>query len=121
MNIDTRTAGDVQILDCRGSLTLGRGTKVLHDAVLSSLKTGRKAILLNLKEVDYVDSGGIGELVSSLTTAMRQGGNLKLVNVSRKVQDVLSLAKAIDLFELHYDEETALQSFTKAGSSNSGR
>src|SRR2546426_5250919 len=93
MKISNRQVDGVSIVDCSGRITLGEGSVTLRDTVRELLSKGRKKILLNLGEVNYIDSSGIGELVSAFTTVRNQGGELKLLNLTKKVHDLLQITK----------------------------
>src|SRR5215475_4954934 len=109
--IKDRQACDVTILDLSGKITIGEGSVQLREAVRKLLDESKKKILLNLGDVAYVDSSGIGELVSSYTTANNQGGQLKLLNLTKKIQDVLMITKLLTVFETFDSEASALESF----------
>jgi anti-sigma B factor antagonist len=111
LSITQREAGDVTILDLSGKITIGEGSVQLREAVRQLLENGRKKILLNLGDVSYVDSSGIGELVSSYTTANKSEGQLKLLNLTKKIQDLLAITKLLTVFEIHESEDAALGSF----------
>jgi anti-sigma B factor antagonist len=111
LNIKDRQAGDVTILDLSGKITIGEGSVQLREAVRKLLDEGKKKILLNLGDVSYVDSSGIGELVSSYTTTNNNGGQLKLLNLTKKIQDLLMITKLLTVFETHDSEEAAVASF----------
>lgn len=111
MKIETRTAGDVKILDCSGRITLGEGTMVVRNAVRDLLSRNEKKIILNLAEVNYIDSSGIGELVSTYTTVANNGGQLKLLNLTKKIQELLAITKLLTVFQVFEDEPLALASF----------
>jgi anti-sigma B factor antagonist len=111
LNIKNRQAGDVTILDLSGKITIGEGSVQLREAVRKLLDEGKKKILLNLGDVSYVDSSGIGELVSSYTTTNNNGGQLKLLNLTKKIQDLLMITKLLTVFETHDSEEAAVSSF----------
>jgi anti-sigma B factor antagonist len=111
MKIDTRTVGDVYILDCSGKITLGEGTMTVRNTVREILNNGGKKIILNLNDVNYIDSSGIGALVSSYTTVTNAGGKLKLLNLTNKIQELLQITKLLTVFEAHNDEKAALASF----------
>lgn len=106
-----RMIDDVTILDLSGSIRLGEEEAHLREKVKSLLAAGRTKILLNLEQVDYIDSSGIGALVYSFTTARKQGGYLKLLNLSQRVHDVLTLTKLLSVFEEFKDEDEAVRSF----------
>ncbi len=111
MKIDTRTVGDVHILDCSGKITLGEGTMAIRNTVRETLKNGGKKIILNLSEVNYIDSSGIGELVSTYTTVTNQGGQLKLLNLTKKIQELLAITKLLTVFSVYQSEQDAIASF----------
>ena len=111
LSIKDRQAGEVTILDLSGKITIGEGSVQLREAVRRMLDEGRKKILLNLGDVSYVDSSGIGELVSSYTTTGNNGGQLKLLNQTKKIHDLLTITKLVTVFETHDNEETAVASF----------
>jgi anti-sigma B factor antagonist len=111
LTINQRTVGDVSILDLSGKITIGAGNVQLRDAVRKLIENGNKKILLNLGDVSYVDSSGIGELVSSFTTTSNAGGNLKLLNLTKKIQDLLAITKLLTVFETFTTEGEALSSF----------
>ena len=111
MKIETRTVGDVHILDISGKITLGEGTMAVRNTVREVLKNGGKKIILNLGDVNYIDSSGIGELVSSFTTVTNGGGQLKLLNLTKKIQELLAITKLLTVFQVFNDEKTAVASF----------
>jgi len=111
-SISERTAGDITILDLSGKITIGEGSVQLREKVRQLLNDGKKKILLNLGDVSYVDSSGIGELVSSYTTTRNQGGQLKLLNLTKKIQDLLSITKLLTVFETFEVERAALDSYS---------
>jgi anti-sigma B factor antagonist len=111
MKIDTRTVGDVNVLDCSGKITLGEGTMAIRNTVREVLKNGGKKIILNLSEVNYIDSSGIGELVSTYTTVTNQGGQLKLLNLTKKIQELLQITKLLTVFSVYDSEQKAIASF----------
>lgn len=111
MKIDTRTVGDVHVLDCSGKITLGEGTMAVRNTVREVLKKGGKKIVLNLADVNYIDSSGIGELVSSYTTVTNQGGQLKLLNLTKKIHELLAITKLLTVFQVFDNERTAVGSF----------
>ncbi len=112
MKIDTRTVGDVNVLDCSGKITLGEGTMAIRNTVREVLKNGGKKIVLNLAEVNYIDSSGIGELVSTFTTVTNQGGQLKLLKLTKKIQELLAITKLLTVFQVYNDEQEAVKSFS---------
>jgi anti-sigma B factor antagonist len=109
----TRQVDGVTIVDLSGRITLGEGSVTLKDTVHDLLSKGLKRILLNLGEVNYIDSSGIGALVSALTAAKNQGGELKLLNVTKRVHDLLQITKLHTLFDVKNDEAAAVLSFGK--------
>ena len=113
MNLKTsiRQVDGVSIVDCSGRITLGEGSIVLRDIVKDLLSKGQKKILLNLGDVNYIDSSGIGELVSAYTTVKNQGGELKLLNLTKKVHDLLQITKLYTVFDVKDDEATAVKAF----------
>ncbi|PYV43782.1 MAG: anti-sigma factor antagonist [Acidobacteria bacterium] len=111
MTATTRRIEGVNIIDLSGRITIGEGTVILRDAVRNLLQRNEKNILLNLADVSYIDSSGIGELVSSFTTVGNQGGKLKLLSLTKKVHDLLSITKLLTVFEVFDDEARAIQSF----------
>jgi anti-sigma B factor antagonist len=111
MTATTRKIEGVNIVDLSGRITIGEGTVVLRDTVRNLLLRNEKNILLNLADVSYIDSSGIGELVSSFTTVGNQGGKLKLLSLTKKVHDLLSITKLLTVFEVFDDEARAIQSF----------
>jgi len=117
LNIKDRQVGDVTILDLSGKITIGEGSVQLREAVRRLLDEGKKKILLNLGDVSYVDSSGIGELVSSYTTTNHNGGQLKLLNQTKKIHDLLTITKLLTVFESFDNEETAITTFNKTADS----
>ena len=111
LKFTTRQVDGVTILDLSGRITLGEGSVQLRDAVRDLLGKGQKHILLNLGDVTYIDSSGIGELVSAFTTAKNQGGELKLLNLTRKVHDLLQITKLYTVFDVKDDEAAAVKAF----------
>src|SRR5499427_2645500 len=111
MKISTRQVDGVTILDLGGRITLGEGSVQLRDSVRDLLAKGQKKILLNLGEVNYIDSSGIGELVSAFTTVTNSGGQLKLLNLNKRVKDLLQITKLYTVFDVHEDEAAAIRSF----------
>jgi anti-sigma B factor antagonist len=109
--LTTRDVDHVTIVDIRGRITLGEETGTLRDAVRDLIAKGKKKIILNLAHVDYIDSSGVGELVSSLTTVRNAGGELKLLNLTQKVHDVVQVTKLYTIFDIKDDEFTAVKSF----------
>jgi anti-sigma B factor antagonist len=112
MKFKTRQVDGVTILDLSGRITLGEGSVTLRDAVQDALSKGDKHILLNLGNVDYIDSSGIGELVSAFTSVKNSGGELKLLHLTKKVHDLLQITKLYTVFDVKDDEAAAISSFT---------
>jgi len=113
MKFTTRQVDGVTILDLSGRITLGEGSVTLRDAVKDVLAKGAKSILLNLADVDYIDSSGLGELVSAYTSVKNQGGELKLLHLTTKVHDLLQITKLYTVFDIKDDETSAVGSFTR--------
>lgn len=113
VKITTRQVDGVTVLDMNGRIILGEGSVQLREAVRDLLSKGQKKILLNLGNVTYIDSSGIGELVSAFTTAKNQGGELKLLNLTRKVHDLLQITKLYTVFDVKDDEASAIGSFSR--------
>ena len=111
MEISERNDGKVTVLNLSGKVTLGEGDMLLKDKLHSLLNQGRKDVLLNLAQVSYVDSAGLGAIVSAYTTMTREGGSLKLANITKKMQDLLSITKLLTVFESFDSEEEALRSY----------
>ena len=111
MQIEERTVGEVVVLDLKGRITLGEGDQLLKDKVNSLVNQGRKRIILNLAGVPYIDSAGLGEIVGSYTTVSRQGGSLKLLNLTKKITDLLAITKLLTVFETYDSEDEAIKSF----------
>lgn len=111
LKVSTRQVDGVSIVDCSGRITLGEGSVVLRDTVKDLLSKGQKKILLNLGDVNYIDSSGIGELVSAYTTVKNQGGELKLLKLTKKVHDLLQITKLYTVFDVKDDETAAVKSF----------
>jgi anti-sigma B factor antagonist len=111
MKIVEREVGNVTILDLKGKILIGEGDDALRDAVTRVVQSGKTKILLNLGEVPYVDSAGLGEIVRCYTTVSKNGGKLKLVNLTKKIQDLLAITKLLTVFETYDTEEEATRSF----------
>ena len=111
LNISERQVGDITILDMDGRITIGEGSVALRTAIRRLLEEGKKKILLNLAKVGYIDSSGIGELVSSYTAINKESGQLKLLNLTQKLQDLLTITKLLTVFDVYESEEEALASF----------
>jgi anti-sigma B factor antagonist len=111
MKASTRQVDGVTIVDLSGRITLGEGSVVLRDTIRDVVAQGNKKILLNLGDVTYIDSSGIGELVSGFTSVRNQGGELKLLNLTKKVHDLLQITKLYTVFDVKDDEAAAIASF----------
>ena len=111
MEIVKRTVEDIQILDCKGKITLGEGTMAVRNTVRDIITENGKKIILNLGDVNYIDSSGIGELVSTYTTVTNAGGQLKLLNLTKKIHELLQITKLLTVFQVFEDEQAALASF----------
>lgn len=111
MHVEVRQVQDVVILDLKGKLTAGLGDQILRDAIDELLAESRKKILLNLSEVGFLDSAGVGELVAGLRTARRLGAELKLLNLGERVYSTLDMARLLPTFETFDDESAAVRSF----------
>jgi anti-sigma B factor antagonist len=111
MQIEERAVGDVVVLDLKGRVTLGDGDELLKDKVNSLVNRGFKKIVLNLAEVPYIDSAGLGEIVRTYTTVSRQGGSLKLLNMTKRISDLLSITKLLTVVETFDTESEAIKSF----------
>ena len=111
VKLNTRQIGDVSVVDVAGRITLGEGSSALRDTLREMVSKGQKKILLNLGEVSYIDSSGIGELVSAFTTVTNGGGQLKLLNLTKRVKDLLQITKLYTVFDVHDSEVTAIRSF----------
>lgn len=111
LKIDSRDVGHVTVLDVQGRIVLGDEIHTLRDAVRGLVAEGKKKIILNLANVDYIDSSGVGELVGSFITVRNAGGELKLLNLTQKVHDVLHVTKLYTVFDIRDDEFTAVKSF----------
>ena len=112
VKLTTRQVGDVTVIDANGRITLGEGASTFRDTVRDLAASGHKKMLLNLGEVSYIDSSGIGELVSGFTTAMNHGGQLKLLGLNKRVKDLLQITKLYTVFEVFDDEAAAIRSFS---------
>jgi anti-sigma B factor antagonist len=112
MEIAERTVNDVTVLDLKGKMTLGEGDELLKDKINSLLANGKKKLVLNLEGVPYIDSAGLGEIVRTYTTVSRQGGSLKLLNLTKRIEDLLSITKLLTVFETFDTEAEAIKSFS---------
>jgi anti-sigma B factor antagonist len=113
MKATNRQVDGVAVVDMSGRITLGEGSVVLRDTIRDLVGKGQKKILLNLGDVTYIDSSGIGELVSAFTAVRREGGELKLLNLTKKVHDLLQITKLYTVFDIKDDEATAIKAFGK--------
>jgi anti-sigma B factor antagonist len=111
MEIVERTVSDVTVLDLKGKMTLGEGDELLKDKINSLLAAGKKKLLLNLESVPYIDSAGLGEVVRTYTTVSRQGGSLKLLNLTKRIEDLLSITKLLTVFDTFDSEAEAIKSY----------
>ncbi len=111
MKASTRQVDGITIVDLSGRITLGEGSVVLRDTIRDVVGQGHKKILLNLGDVTYIDSSGIGELVSGFTSVRNQGGELKLLNLTKKVHDLLQITKLYTVFDIKDDEASAIAAF----------
>lgn len=110
--LSPRQVGDVTVVDVSGRITLGEGSSNLREGIRDMVQKGSRKILLNLAEVSYIDSSGIGELVSGFTSVANAGGHLKLINLTKRVKDLLQITKLYTIFEVYEDETTAVRSFS---------
>lgn len=111
VKISNRQVGDVTVVDASGRITLGEGASVFRDTIRDLAAKGNKKILVNLTDVSYIDSSGIGEMVSSFTTVTNHGGQLKLLGLTKRVKDLLQITKLYTVFEVFEDEPSAIRSF----------
>ena len=111
VKISNRQVGDVTVVDATGRITLGEGASVFRDTIRDLAAKGNKKILINLSDVSYIDSSGIGEMVSSFTTVTNHGGQLKLLGLTKRVKDLLQITKLYTVFEVFEDESSAVRSF----------
>jgi anti-sigma B factor antagonist len=114
MKATVRPVDSIIVVDVSGRITLGEGCTQLRELIRDQLSKGHKNILLNLADVTYIDSSGIGELVSAYTGVAKQGGSLKLLNLTKKVHDLLQITKLYTVFDIYDDEAKAIASFAKA-------
>jgi len=110
--LSPRQVGDVTVIDVSGRITLGEGSSNLREGIRDLLARGNRKILLNLGDVSYIDSSGIGELVSAFTSVANQGGKLRLLNLTKRVRDLLQITKLYTVFEVYDDEAAAVRSFS---------
>ena len=114
MQIEERIVGDVVVLDLIGKVTLGGGDELLRDNVNSLVNQGRRKVVLNLAAVPYIDSAGLGEIVRTYTTVSRQGGSLKLMSLTKRITDLLTITKLVNVFETFDSEADAVGSFSES-------
>lgn len=112
LKLTTRQVGDVTVVDAVGRITLGEGASAFRDKIRDLVSGGQKKILLNLGDISYIDSSGIGELVSGFTTVTGGGGHLKMVGLSKRVKDLLQITKLYTVFDVYDDEAAAIRSFS---------
>ncbi len=112
MEIQERTLQNVVVLDLTGKLTIGEGDELLKERISNLIQQGHHNLLLNLEGVPYVDSAGLGEIVRTYTTVSRQGGKLKLVNLTKRITDLLAITKLLTVFETYESEDEAVKSFS---------
>jgi anti-sigma B factor antagonist len=112
MQIEERVVNDVTILDLKGKMTLGEGDELLKERINSLIQQGHRKLVLNLEGVPYIDSAGLGEIVRTYTTVSRQGGKLKLLNLTKRIQDLLAITKLLTVFETFDSEQEAVRSFS---------
>ena len=112
MQLEERVVQGVSLLHLKGKMTLGEGDELLKDKINSLVLQGRKKLILNLEGVPYIDSAGLGEIVRTYTTVSRQGGSLKLLNLTKRVQELLQITKLYTVFEVFDDEAAAVRSFS---------
>lgn len=110
--LTTRQVGDVTVIDASGRITLGEGSTTFREKIKELGAAGAKKVLINMGEISYIDSSGIGELVSGFTTITNAGGSLKLLNLGKRVQDLLQITKLYTVFETFDDEAAAIRSFS---------
>ena len=111
VKLNTRQVGDVSVVDVAGRITLGEGSSAMRDALRDMVAKNQKKILLNLGDVTYIDSSGIGELVSGFTSVTNSGGQLKLLGLNKRVKDLLQITKLYTVFDVHEEESSAIRSF----------
>ena len=112
VKLNTRQVGDVSVMDVAGRITLGEGSSAMRDALRDMVAKNQKKILLNLGDVTYIDSSGIGELVSGFTSVTNSGGQLKLLGLNKRVKDLLQITKLYTVFDVHEEEASAIRSFS---------
>jgi anti-sigma B factor antagonist len=113
VELTTRQVGDVTVIDAKGRITLGEGSSDFRDTIKSLVGKGQKNVLVNLAEITYIDSSGIGEMVSGFTTVANAGGKLNLLSLTKRIHDLLQITKLYTVFEVYDDEAAGLASFQK--------
>jgi anti-sigma B factor antagonist len=111
VKLTARQVGDVTVVDAAGRITLGEGSSTFRDTIRGLVAEGKKKVLLNLADVSYIDSSGIGEMVSSYTSVANAGGQMKLLHLTKRVQDLLQITKLYTIFEVFDDEPHGVASF----------
>ncbi len=111
VKLSVRQVGDVSVVDAAGRITLGEGSSAFREVIRDLVNKGSRKVLLNLADISYIDSSGIGELVSGFTTVANHGGQLKLLRLTKRVQDLLQITKLYTVFEVFEDESAAVRSF----------
>ncbi len=111
MNIEVRPLGDINILDTRGKITLGEGTSAIRNTVRDVLDNGGRKIILNLAGVNHIDSAGVGELMAAFASVTNRGGKLKLLNLTKRLDEVLAITKLLTVFDVYDNEKDAIDSF----------
>jgi anti-sigma B factor antagonist len=111
MSIDMRVVGDVRIFDCSGKITLGEATLAIRTTLRAALDSGAKKILFNLKDVNYIDSSGLGEFMRIHTSVAAKGGQLRLLHLTARIRELLTVSKLLTIFQVYDDEKAALASF----------
>ena len=114
MQIEERVVDGVTILDLKGKMTLGEGDEILKDKINSLVLGERKKLVLNMADVPYIDSAGLGEIVRTYTTVTRQGGSLKLLNLTKRIKDLLAITKLLTVFDNYDNEADAVRSFSSS-------
>jgi len=118
MKVSIRQVDEVTVVDLSGQMKLGEGASILRETVKDLLAKGQKNILLNLAEISYIDSSGVGELVSAFTSVRNQGGDLRLLHLTKRVRDLLQITKLYTVFEVFDDETAAIMAFAAAAKSS---
>ena len=111
LKLNTREVKDILIIDLSGKLTMGEAVAAIRDEIHDEVNQGARKVLLNLADVSYIDSAGLGELTAAYTSVKNRGGQLKLLNLTKRVHDLMQITKLSTVFELHDDEKKAIASF----------